>query len=171
MYTTTMPKKPKDQSREEKKWVRKWAYLFLCDARNAYSARSPGIHVADPQTFESTCASCRLRRSTRNRRLCNGTRYTSPVDSGENLRRHLGFQMDDIWYGHLGIQLDDTSIQDLRWLIPPLRVLDGWDLHLGFQTDVTFVEGFLMDETFIYSFRLNVTFMERSSSMIPRFTI
>jgi hypothetical protein len=79
--------------------------------------------------------------------------------------------MDDIWYGHLGFQLNETSIQDLRWLISSLRVLDGWDLHLGFQTDLTFVEGFLTDEIFIYGFRLDDTFMERSSSMIPRFTI
>jgi hypothetical protein len=83
---------------------------------------------------------------------------------GEKLHRHLGFQMDHIWSGYLGFQFDDTSIKDLRWLIPSLRVLDGWDLHLGFQTDVTFVEGFLMDETFTYGFRLDVTFKERSSS-------
>jgi hypothetical protein len=40
-----MPKKPKDQSREEKKWVRKSAYLFLCDACNARS----GINIADAE--------------------------------------------------------------------------------------------------------------------------
>jgi hypothetical protein len=74
-------------------------------------------------------------------------------------RRHLRFQMDDISYGELRFQLDDTSIQDLIWLIPSLRVLDGWDLHLGFQTDVTFVQAFLMDETIIYGFRLDVTLM------------
>jgi hypothetical protein len=40
-----MPKKPKDQSREEKKWVRKSVYLFVCDACNARR----GIHIADAQ--------------------------------------------------------------------------------------------------------------------------
>ncbi len=76
-----------------KKWVRKSAYLFLCDARSARIARSPGIHVADAQTF---CASCRLRPSTQNRRWCNGTRYTSPLQLWREAP--TSFRVSDGWY-------------------------------------------------------------------------
>ncbi len=145
-----MPKKPKDQSREEKQWVRKSTYLFLYDACNAYGARSPAIHAADAQTF---CATCRLRPSTRNRRWCKGTRYTSPLQLWREAPPPLrvldgwymirSFRVPVRWYIHSGSQMADTFVKGLRWMRPPFRVSDGcylrwgfrdgWDLYFWFQ--------------------------------------
>jgi hypothetical protein len=89
-----MPKKPKDQSREEKKWVRKSAYLFLCDACNACNARSE-IHIADAQLSVSTVGFNPEPAMVQ----WNELHFTTATLETFH-QRHLGFQMDDIAYCH-----------------------------------------------------------------------
>ncbi len=141
-----MPKKPKDQSREEKKWVRKSAYLFLCDACNARS----GINIADAELsvrdvdfgLQLGTGDGAMERATLHH--CNsGDLWPTRFRVSDGWYIIVSFRDPLRWYIHSGSQMADTFVKVFRWMRPPFRVSDrcylrwgfsaGWDLYLTFR--------------------------------------